>query len=154
MTLVGAVVAGTLGSLLGAWLLYWLGRKFGQERLLQFADHHGRWLTLSRQDIERASAWFSPHGAWAVLVCRLIPGLRSLISIPAGIQRMPLGVFVACTALGSALWTAALVGLGYVLGANFEQVERYVGPVSNAVVGIIVVMYAWRVITHKGAART
>lgn len=154
MTLVGAVVAGTLGSLLGAWLLYWLGRKFGQERLLQFADHHGRWLTLSRQDIERASAWFSRHGAWAVLVCRLIPGLRSLISIPAGIQRMPLGVFVACTALGSALWTAALVGLGYVLGANFEQVERYVGPVSNAVVGIIVVMYAWRVITHKGAART
>lgn len=150
MTLIGALVAGTLGSLLGALLLYWLGRKYGQERLLRFADRHGRWLTLSRQDIERASSWFSRHGAWAVLLCRLIPGLRSLISIPAGIQRMPLGVFVACTAVGSAMWTAALVGLGYAMGARFDEVERYVGTVSNTVVGIIVVMYVWRVVTHKG----
>jgi len=154
MTLTGAIVGGTLGSVLGALALYWLGLRYGQRRLLEFADRHGRWLTLSRDDLVRASEWFSRHGSWAVFVCRLIPGLRSLISIPAGIQRMPLLVFVLVTALGSAIWTALLVYMGYVLGRNFEQVGEYVGVISEVVIGLIVVMYLWRVVRRKGGAPT
>lgn len=153
MTLAGAIVAGTTGSVAGALMLYWVGRRFGEERLKLFADRHGRWLTLSRDDIERASAWFSRHGGWAVFACRLVPGLRSLISIPAGINRMGLPLFIACTALGTLLWTALLVYLGYALGANFEQVGRYLGPVSKGLLVVIVLWYLWRVFTHKGAPR-
>ena len=153
MSLWGAVLAGTLGALLGALLLYWVGRKLGEERLMDFADRHGRWLTLSRHDIERASQWFAKHGGWAVFVCRLIPGLRSLISIPAGIHGMALLPFVAVTTLGSLVWTAVLVYLGYVLGANFEQVGEWVDPVSKGVLLVIAIWYVWRVVTHKGVVR-
>lgn len=154
MSLTGAILGGTLGSVAGALVLYWVGRKYGRRRLLEFADRHGRWLTLSRNDLERAGEWFAKHGTWAVFICRLIPGLRSLISIPAGIQRMSLWTFLLVTALGSALWTALLVYLGYVLGRNFEQVGEYVGVISEIVIGLIVVMYLWRVVRQKGAKRT
>lgn len=150
MSLWGAVLAGTLGSLAGALFLYWVGRKLGEQRLMDFADRHGRWLTLSRGDIERASEWFARRGGWAVFVCRLIPGLRSLISIPAGIHAMPLLPFVAFTAAGSLAWTALLVYLGYLLGSNFEQVGEWVSPISTAVVGGLLLWYVWRVLTHKG----
>lgn len=123
---------------------------FGRRRLLEFADRYGRWLTLSPNDLERAGERSSRPGTWAVFVCRLIPGLRSLISIPAGIQRMSLWTFVLVTTLGSAIWTALLVCLGYVLGRNFEQVGEHVGVVSEIVIGLIVVMYVWRVVRQKG----
>lgn len=152
MSLASAIVGGTLGSVLGAWVLYWVGRRYGMRRLLEFADRHGRWLTLSRSDIERASAWFARRGSWAVFACRLIPGLRSLISIPAGIQRMPTATFLFVTTLGSGIWTTLLVCLGYALGRNFEQVGDYVGVVSELVIAVIVVAYLWRVARHKGAA--
>ena len=150
MTLAGAVAAGTAGSVLGALVLYWLGRWLGEERLKNFADRHGRWLTLSRSEIERASEWFRRHGGWAVFVCRLIPGLRSLISIPAGINGMNVWRFLLYTVLGTAVWTGALVYVGFVLGSQFEQVERWLGPVSKVVLGVLVVWYLWRVATHKG----
>lgn len=150
MTLAGVVAAGTLGSVLGALLLYGLGGWFGEQRLKAFADRHGRWLTLSRRDVERTSAWFARHGTWAVFGCRLVPGMRSLISIPAGLQHMNLLKFLLATTIGSLLWTSLLVYAGYALGENFEQVGHYVGPVSDAVIVGIVVVYVWRVIRHKG----
>lgn len=153
MTLVGATVAGTLGSVLGAVLLYWLGHSVGEERLKAFADRHGRWLTFSRHDVERASAWFDRRGGWAVLVCRMIPGLRSLISIPAGINAMSLPKFLAYTLVGTAAWTALLVGLGYVLGSNFEEVGTWIDPIAKVVFGIIAVVYLWRVVTHGNTER-
>lgn len=151
MGVVAAVAAGTLGSGTGALVLYAIGRKVGEERLKAFADRHGRWLTLSRHDIDRASGWFSRHGAWAVFGCRLVPGLRSLISLPAGIDRMPLPTFLACTLLGSAAWTGLLVGLGYVLGSRFEQVAEWIDPAAKATLAAIVAWYAWRVIRHRGS---
>ncbi len=154
MTLAGAIVGGTLGSVLGALVLYWLGKKYGRHRPLEFADRHGRWLTLSRRDFKRSSEWFSRHGTWAVFVRRLIPGLRSLISIPAGIPSMPLLAFVLVTALGSAIWTGLLVYPGYLLGRNFEQVGEYVGLISEVVIGAILVIYVWRVVRRKGVAST
>jgi membrane protein DedA with SNARE-associated domain len=150
LTLAGVIAAGTLGSVLGALLLYGASWWFGEQRLKSFADRHGRWLTLSPRNVEQASAWFARHGTWAVFGCRMIPGLRSLISIPAGLQRMNLLKFTLATALGSLLWTALLVYAGYVLGENFEQIGHYIGPISNAVIAGIVVVYAWRVFRHKG----
>jgi membrane protein DedA with SNARE-associated domain len=148
----GVIVAGTAGSVLGAVPIYYFGRRLGKKRLDEFADRHGRWLTLSRQDLERSRRWFERHGAAAVFFCRLVPGLRSLISLPAGIARMSFALFMLWTTLGAALWTALLAGLGWTLGRNFKQVEQWLDPFSWAVLGGIVVAYFWRVARHKGAA--
>lgn len=154
MTLVGVVIAGTLGSVLGALLLYALGRKLGERRLKEFADRHGRWLTVSRRELDRAKGWFDRHGMAAVFFCRLVPGLRSLISIPAGIARMNFAAFLACTVVGSALWTAALAWIGYLLGSNFDKVETYLDPVTWVVFAAIGLAYIVRVIRCAGASRS
>lgn len=148
-SLVGVIAAGAIGSVLGALPLYYLGKKIGEERLKELADKHGRWLTVSRGDIEGAKHWFDRHGGAAVLFCRLIPGVRSLISIPAGIDEMNLAAFLIYTTLGSTAWTALLAGLGYFLSSNFKQVEEYLDPISYALLGIIIVAYVVRVIRHK-----
>lgn len=149
LTLVGVIVAGTAGAVLGALPLYWLGRGIGEEKLRGFADRHGRWLALSCGDIDRAMGWFERHGATAVLLGRLVPGVRSLISIPAGINRMNLAAFLAYTTLGSAVWTAALAGAGYALGQQFKQVGEWLDPVSWVVFGGLALAYAWRVWRHQ-----
>jgi membrane protein DedA with SNARE-associated domain len=146
LSFLSVVLAGTAGSVLGALPLYWLGRKVGEERLKELADRHGRWLTVSRGDVERATDWFNRHGGAAVFFCRLLPGIRSLISLPAGVARMNLAAFLAWTAVGSAIWTALLAWLGYYLGGRFEVVGEYLDPASHVVVGGIVAWYAWRVI--------
>jgi len=144
--------AGTLGSVLGALPLYYAGARLGEERLKALADRHGRWLTVSRRDIERAARWFDRHGAAAVFFCRLVPGLRSLISIPAGIRRMGLTRFLVYTTAGSGLWAAALTASGYALGANFGRVAEYLDPVSWAVFVLIAAFYVARVVRGKGGA--
>jgi membrane protein DedA with SNARE-associated domain len=147
----GAVIAaGTAGAVLGALPLYYLGRRWGEDRVKAFADRHGRWLTVCGDDIAAAKRWFDRHGAAATFFCRLVPGLRSLISVPAGVARMGLVSFLAYTTAGAALWTALLAGLGYAIGSSFDQVDRYLDPVSWVVFGIIVVLYLYRVARHKG----
>ena len=150
LSFAGIVVAGAVGTVLGVLPLYYLGRKIGEERLKEFADAHGRWLTLSRGDLEGAKRWFDRHGGAAVFYSRLVPGARSLISIPAGIAGMRLGTFLAYTAAGATLWTALLAYLGYFLGSNFKQVGEYLDPASWVVVVGIVLAYAVRVLRHKG----
>ena len=152
LTFLGVIVAGTAGAVLGALPLYWLGRRIGEEKLRDLADHHGRWLALSCGDIDRAMSWFERHGATAVLLGRLVPGVRSLISIPAGINQMNLGAFLAYTTLGSAVWTTVLAGAGYALGQQFKQVGEWLDPVSWVVLGGIVVAYGVRVVRHKRRA--
>ncbi|HWS54568.1 MAG TPA: DedA family protein [Pyrinomonadaceae bacterium] len=149
LSFVGIVIAGAVGTVLGALPLYYLGRKIGDERLKEFADAHGRWLTLSRGDLEAAGRWFDRHGGAAVFFCRLMPGIRSLISIPAGLGRMRLGPFLAYTTAGATLWSAALAGLGYVLGSGFRRAGEYLDPVSWVVVGAVVIAYVVRVARHK-----
>ena len=146
----GIVLAGTLGSVLGALPLYYAGRALGEERLMDWADRHGRWVTVSRKELERAKGWFERHGGTAVLFCRLIPGIRSLISIPAGIERMSIGAFLAYTTVGAGLWTTLLASLGYGLGGKYTVVEQYLDPVSYVVLGGIVLLYIVRVIRHEG----
>jgi membrane protein DedA with SNARE-associated domain len=150
LSFLGIVLAGTLGSVLGALPLYYAGRALGEERVLDWADRHGQWLTVSRKELERAKRWFVRHGGMAVFFCRLIPGVRSLISIPAGVERMPMAAFLAYTSVGAGLWTTLLAFLGYGLAWKYTEVERYLDPVSYAMLGGIVVLYIIRVVRHEG----
>jgi membrane protein DedA with SNARE-associated domain len=151
--LLGVIIAGTVGSVLGALPLYYAGFFLGEARLKQFADKHGRWLTVSREDLDRAKTWFNRHGGLAILLCRLVPGVRSLISIPAGIAKMNLASFLFYTAIGTGIWTALLAFAGYILGAKFEQVGEYLNPASYVVFGAILIIYIKRVLTQKHRAK-
>ena len=128
--LVAAVLWATAGSLVGALALYWLGALWGLPRICALAD---RVPLLSGEDVERAVAWFGRHGRSAVFVGRLVPGVRSFVSIPAGIDRMPLPAFCLYTTAGSLLWNAALIGAGYELGAQWHRVEGWLGSVGNVI---------------------
>ncbi|MDQ4121111.1 MAG: DedA family protein [Acidobacteriota bacterium] len=149
LTFLGVVVAGTIGSVLGALPLYYLGKTIEEERLRGWINKYGRWLAISCRDIDRSKEWFEKYGGRTVLFCRLVPGVRSLISIPAGIERMNLMTFLAASAVGMALWTTVLTTAGYLLGSNFTKVEEYLDPVSYFLVGGLIVFYIYRVITHK-----
>ncbi|WP_278913988.1 DedA family protein [Deinococcus wulumuqiensis] len=144
MSLGMVVLMGTLGSVLGTLPLYYIGKAFGEDKLVAWADKHGKWLTLSGKDIKKADDWFDRHGSKAVLFGRMVPGIRSLLSLPAGMSEMPLPKFLIYSAIGSALWSAALAYAGYALGENYDQVEQYVGPASKVILGLLVVgAVAW-----------
>lgn len=143
MSLPLVVLMGTLGSVIGTLPLYYVGRAFGEQRLMDWADRYGKWLTLSGKDIKKADDWFERHGAGAVLFGRMIPGIRSLLSLPAGMSEMALPKFLVYSALGSGLWAAALAGAGYLLGENYDRVEQYVGPASKVILGLVAVAAVW-----------
>ena len=147
------IAVGTLGSVLGALPWYWAGRWLGEARLERFAGRHGRWLTVGPDDVRRAQAWFRQHCGRAVLVGRLLPAVRTLISAPAGVARMALPRFLLFTTLGSLAWVGALAAAGYALGQDYERVGRYLGPVSNGIVALVVVVYVVRVVRWKGPWR-
>lgn len=138
------ILMGVLGSVIGTLPLYYIGRAFGEERLVQWADKHGKWLTLSGKDIRKADDWFDTHGTKAVLFGRMVPGIRSLLSLPAGMSEMPMPKFLIYSAIGSALWATALASAGYVLGENYDRVEQYISPISKIVLAAVVVAaIAW-----------
>ncbi|NJN18915.1 MAG: DedA family protein [Oscillochloris sp.] len=135
LSFIGAVIAGIIGSTLGQLPLYYLGRWAGEERLKGWADKYGKWLTVSRKEIDKAQGWFDRHGGKAVFFCRMVPGIRSLISIPAGMAGMKLRSFLLYSVVGIAIWSTALAWLGRVLGQNYEAIGTYLGPVTYIVVG-------------------
>jgi membrane protein DedA with SNARE-associated domain len=143
------IIAGTAGSLAGATFWYGLARLVDHEALKRFADRHGRWLTMTRRDIETADDWFDAYGHYAVLFGRLIPTVRTLISIPAGLSEMPLLRFLAFSSVGTAVWTAFLALFGYFAGSRYGALEAWIDPISYAVVALVVVIYLWRVITFR-----
>ena len=147
MSLFAVIASGTVGSLLGVIPWYYAGHYLGERRMKRLALRYGRWLTLSPEDVDKANGWFRRRGATAVLFGRLVPTVRTLISVPAGIAHMPMPTFVLYSAIGGAIWTAFLTIVGYLLGQQYEMVEGYVGPVSNAVIIAIVVVYVYRVVT-------
>jgi membrane protein DedA with SNARE-associated domain len=150
VSLLLVIIAGSLGSLAGATFWYVLAARLGPERVRRLAARHGRWLTMSPADVDRARDWFERRGVVAVLIGRLIPTVRSLISVPAGISGMPLGRFLALSAVGVTAWTSVLAVAGYYLRQSYGDVSRYVGPVSTGVVVILVLWYVYRVATFKG----
>ena len=149
LNLVGVIVAGTLGSVVGALPWYYLGKVLGRERLKQWAGRHGRWLTIGARDVDRANAWFEKHCGKAVFFGRLVPAVRTLISVPAGLFGMSLRRFLTYTTLGSALWTTALACAGYSLNDNYQQVSHWLDPATNAIVAGIVLVYLYRVATWR-----
>ena len=144
-----AILAGGLGSLAGAYFWYLAGRAFGAHRLRRLIASHGRWLTLTLSEFEAAEGWFQRHGRAVVFFGRFIPTVRTLISIPAGIERMPQGQFLLFTALGSFIWSGGLALAGYLLEDQYESVEHWIDPLSTAVVIGIIALYLWRVIRWK-----
>lgn len=149
ISIVLVVLAGTLGSVLGALGWYYVGRWLGLDRVRALAARHGRWLVLSPREIDRAHEWFRRHGAKAVFLSRLIPGLRTLISVPAGITGMPLASFLAWTSLGTVLWMTLLAGAGYLLQTEYDRVAQWVNPASSVLLGLGAVAYIYRVATFK-----
>ncbi|RMI43367.1 DedA family protein [Streptomyces triticirhizae] len=119
----------TLGSVVGSLGLYWAGAKLGRDRLYRMWD---RMPLVRASDLERAEAWFAKHGRSAVAYGRLLPLLRALISVPAGVERMPLPTFIGMTALGSLVWNSLLIMTGYWMGDQWYRVEGYVGTFSRA----------------------
>ena len=153
LSLVGTILAGTAGSLVGLMLWYEAGRRVGLERLERFCARHGRWIGLSPGDVDVANGWFSRHGGPAVLFGRLVPTVRTLISVPAGFARMGRVRFLLWSAVGTGAWTTLLAGLGYVLADRYERVIDWVNPVANVVVVVLVAGYLYRVATFDRRAR-
>jgi len=134
--------AATVGSVLGALVLYGLGRWLGYERLHDLAGK--RWFILtSQKDLDRGEKFFAEHGGKVVLLGRCVPLIRSVVSIPAGIAHMPLPRFLLLTAIGSGVWNAIFIWLGWTLGENWSRVEGWLGPVSYVVLGLVLVGIAW-----------
>lgn len=143
LSLPGAALAATAGSVVGALILYGIGRWVSEERLRKLIRRFGRVLLLRESDLDRALDWFDRHGGKAVFLCRLMPVVRSLISIPAGLARMRLGKFVAYTAVGSGIWNTALLGIGWTLGDQWERVLRYAEFFEYAVILALVAAVLW-----------
>lgn len=154
LNIVVAVISGSIGSLLGAVFWYYLASWAGSQRLEAWAAKHGRWLTLTPEEVENGCAWFNRHGGKAVFIGRLIPAVRTLISVPAGFARMPLPRFLIATALGTILWTALLATAGYLLESQYQKVAEWTNPIAQAVIALLVLSYLYRVITFRRAPRT
>jgi membrane protein DedA with SNARE-associated domain len=153
MSFAGAVAAGTTGSLAGASLWYAVGRRVSEERLCRWVERHGVWLAMAPGDVHRAREFFERHGRTGVLLGRLLPVVRTLISVPAGFARMPLVPFLLYSAVGTLAWTAALAWAGRALGSLFGEVDRYLGYLTWAVLALATVAYAYRVAKLKRARR-
>jgi membrane protein DedA with SNARE-associated domain len=147
LSLAGALLWTTLGSVAGAVVLYLLGAAFGRERVRAVA---ARLPLINVADIDRTEAWFARHGGKAVFLGRMIPIFRSVISLPAGVERMPMSRFLLYTTAGSAIWNSIFVLAGYQLGENWSLVERYAGVLQTVVIVVVLAAVAWFVVRRVG----
>ncbi|WP_029192801.1 DedA family protein [Paenibacillus harenae] len=148
MTIMGVVIASTIGSILGAVALYFVGYLINVERMERIITRWGRILRLTNEDVRKAYGWFSKYGVWTVFICRLIPLIRSLISIPAGSTRMNFWLFILLTTLGSLIWNVLLVNIGAAVGASWETIVAYMDVYSNIVYALlalvaVAVVFLW-----------
>ena len=151
MDIFGVIASGTLGAMLGNYFWYLVARVIGIERFRPFIEKYGRWLTFDWAEIERAEKLFGRQGWAIVFFGRMLPTLRSLISIPAGLLHMRLSTFVIWSTIGTTGWTDLLGFSGWALGKRFGSVGTVVGPLSTAVLVVIAIGYVWRLIRWKRA---
>jgi membrane protein DedA with SNARE-associated domain len=140
------ILAGTIGSVAGNYFWYAIGRALGLRRLDHFVNRWGRWLTLDTREVERFNRLFHRHGAVTIFFARMVPTIRTLISLPAGIFRMSCVKFLVWTFAGAGLWNVVFAGIGFQLGSRVEEIDRYTGPISTGVIVLIFAVYALRVI--------
>ncbi|TKK87634.1 DedA family protein [Herbidospora galbida] len=145
LSLMAVLIWTTIGSVVGAIALYAIGAMLGEERMMRLA---AKLPLIKLSDIEKTQAWFARHGRKTVFFGRMIPIFRSLISIPAGVTRMPVATFLLFTTLGSAIWNTVFVLAGYYLGENWTIVEDYAGVLSNVVIVLVVVAVGWFVVSR------
>jgi len=143
------IAAGALGSLLGAYPWYFAGRKLGVDRLKKLAERHGRWVAMTPAEIDGGQVLFEKHGALVLVLGRLVPTLRTVVALPAGMARLPAIPFALWTLLGSVLWTGVLTAAGYLLESQYERLSKWLNPVSTAIFVLIAIVYVVRVIRHK-----
>lgn len=139
LTALGVIVIATLGSVIGAIILYYIGRILDVERLEKIIDRWGKYLRVKKEDIRRADAWFDKHGNLAVFLCRMVPLIRSLISIPAGMSGMKLVPFLFYTTIGTIIWNTILVLLGTMVGDRWEDIVSFMDVYSNIAYAIIAI---------------
>ncbi|REK74652.1 DedA family protein [Paenibacillus paeoniae] len=137
LTALGVIVVATLGSLIGAIILFYIGRLLGVERLEKIVDRWGRFLRVKKEDIRKADAWFDKYGYWAVFLCRMVPLIRSLISLPAGMSGMKLVPFLFFTTIGTLIWNTILVTVGAAVGDNWTAIVEFMDVYSNIAYAII-----------------
>ena len=143
------ILAGTIGSTVGNYVWYWIGDKWGYRRLAAFTEKHGRWLTLTYEDVEKAAKFFQNHGQWVVFALRCSPFLRTMVSLPAGLAHMKLWRFLLFTFAGAGLWNMLLVEGGRRLAPLIERYENVASWVIVGFFALIVLVYLYRVITWK-----
>jgi membrane protein DedA with SNARE-associated domain len=147
--LTGVVLAGTAGAMTGNYLWFRIARAIGIDRLRRFVLAHGRWLGVDWADVEKVQRLFDRHGAGTVFAARMVPAVRTFISIPAGIVQMPQVRFLLWSTAGTLGWSALLAGAGFALGANYREIDTVAGPLTTAVVAVCLCWYLWRQLTWR-----
>ena len=145
MALIPSIMAGSAGSLAGAWFWYWIAKRTGAERIQNFVDRHGRWTAISGADLEKSQQWFDRRGGWAVLLGRLIPTVRTFVSVPAGLARMPIGRFLGLSLVGTLIWNSMLATTGFLLQSQYHLVSEWLDPLTWIVLLGFLAAYLWKV---------
>lgn len=151
MNLWGVIAAGTTGAMLGNIVWYLAARALGIIRLKPLIDRFGRWITMDWAEVQRAERWFRANGTFFVFLGRMLPTVRSLVSVPAGLLKMRFKTFFIASTIGTAGWTSALAYAGFKLREQFTEVDQWLGPVSNAILATLVIGYVWRLVRYRAA---
>ncbi|WHX24573.1 DedA family protein [Virgibacillus halodenitrificans] len=142
LSVIGVITSATAGSVVGAIILYMIGLQLDVAKLEKIVDRWGHVLRITKKDIHKADGWFDKYGPWTVFFCRFVPLIRSLISIPAGMSNMNVGLFLLFTTLGTLIWNIVLVNLGASLGNSWEVVVEYMGIYSKVIYVVLLLLVA------------
>jgi membrane protein DedA with SNARE-associated domain len=145
-----AGVFGALGCTIGSIIAYWVGTKGGRP----FLNKYGKYILITPHDLDRADQWFQKNGDWAIFITRLMPVIRTFISLPAGIAKMRIGKFLIYTFVGSFIWCTALSLAGYLLGENWEKIRTVMRPFDPVIVAIVVILIGFYIYRHIKHSRT
>lgn len=143
LTLIGVIMAGSAGSILAAMLLYWIGRKIPQQRLFNWVERYGKYLRISTVDLEKALTWFEKYGHRVVFFARMIPAVRSFISIPAGMSRMSFSKFMTYSTAGTLIWTSFLAYVGYYFSENQALMSSITQRAGSIILMMTIIYFFW-----------
>lgn len=143
LLLSGVIIAGSIGSLVAAALLYWVGRKIPNQSIFNWVDRYGKYLFIKSEDVKKALDWFEKYGHRVVFFGRMVPAVRSLISIPAGMSHMPFWKFMLFSSVGTIIWTTFLACVGYYFGNNIELMQQIFSRVGYVIIVIVLILVAY-----------